>query len=62
MERLVLDSNKSINGDHKMVKEDKRGGDRKQKIELTGDDLLYAALAATVAFVVWASVGGLSLH
>jgi len=62
VERFVLGSDKSINGDDKMVKEGKGGGDRKQKFELTGDDPLYAALAATAAFVVWASAGGLSLH
>ena len=62
VEKFVLGSDTSINGDDKMVKEGKGGGNRKQKFELTGDDPLYAALEATAAFFIWASVGGLSLH
>lgn len=62
VERLILGSDKSINGDDRSVIEGKGGGDKKQKFELTGDDPLYAALAATAAFVAWASAGGLSLH
>jgi len=62
VERLVLGSDKSVEREDKSVIEGKGGGDRKKKFELTGDDPLYAAIAATTAFVVWASAGGLSLH
>ena len=42
--------------------EGKGGGDRKQEFALTGDDALYAALTVSLAFLAWASAGGLSLH
>jgi len=62
VERLILGRDKSVNGDDRSVIEGKGGGDKRKKFNLTGDDPLYAALAVTVAFVAWASAGGLSLH
>ena len=62
VERIILESNKMVVRENTSVIEGKGGGERKQKFELTCNNLLYAALAITTAFVVWASTGGLSLH
>ena len=53
---------KSTNGERMDVIEGKGGGDRKEKFVLTGDDPFYAAGALALAFFVWASSGGLTLH
>ena len=42
--------------------EGRGGGYIKESVQFTGDDPLYAALAASFVFFVWASSGGLSLH
>ncbi len=61
-ERLVLGGGKNVDTVDDTVIYGKGGGDRKQGFQMTGDDPLYAALAAAAAFFVWAASGGLSLH
>lgn len=54
IERLLLgDKTSDTAEDHKV---------EGKKFALTGDDPLYAAVAAALAFFIWASYGGLSLH
>mmetsp|Transcript_5496 Transcript_5496/g.15988 ORF Transcript_5496/g.15988 Transcript_5496/m.15988 type:complete len:554 (-) Transcript_5496:123-1784(-) len=62
IERILLGGGKNADQEDNTTVEGKGGGDRLKKFEMTGDDPLYAALAAAVAFFVWASSGGLSLH
>lgn len=62
LERLALGGGKNVDAVDDGVVEGKGGGDRKPKFAMTGDDPLYAAAAASFAFFVWASNGGLSLH
>jgi hypothetical protein len=62
IERTLLGGGKNADVEDDMVIYGKGGGDRKGKFSLTGDDPLYAAAAAALAFFVWASSGGLSLH
>jgi hypothetical protein len=61
-ERFLLGGGKNADTEDNSVIEGKGGGDRTEKFQLTGDDPLYAALAAAVLFFLWASAGGLSLH
>mmetsp|Transcript_18287 Transcript_18287/g.25768 ORF Transcript_18287/g.25768 Transcript_18287/m.25768 type:complete len:526 (+) Transcript_18287:172-1749(+) len=61
VERLFL-GDKNADTKETDIVEGKGGGYRKEKFVLTGDDPLYAALAAATAFFIWASSGGLSLH
>jgi len=61
IERLFLGEKNADTEETGMV-EGKGGGYKKEKFALTGDDPLYAALAAAFAFFIWASSGGLSLH
>jgi hypothetical protein len=62
MERILLGGDRDIDTVEDRMVEGKGGGYRKQTFRLTGDDPLYIALAASFAFFVWASSGGLSLH
>ncbi|KAL7542460.1 hypothetical protein ACHAXR_012313 [Thalassiosira sp. AJA248-18] len=62
VERTFLGGGKTIDVEDSSVIEGKGGGERKQGFQLAGDDVLYAALAVSVAFFAWASNGGLSLH
>jgi hypothetical protein len=61
-ERVFLGDEKTIDTDRDRLVEGKGGGYRREKFQLTGDDPLYAALAVSLAFLAWASAGGLSLH
>jgi len=65
VERLFLGTGKSADDEEDRFVEGKGGGglrEKKKLIQLTGDDPLYAALAVSFVFLVWASSGGLSLH
>jgi len=62
VEKIFLGRGKNLEAEEDRLVEGKGGGYRKQKFQLTGDDPLYAALALSLAFFVWASSGGLSLH
>ena len=63
IERIFLGDEKTADTDRDRLVEGKGGGYRKEKrFQLTGDDALYAATAVSLAFLAWASAGGLSLH
>ncbi len=62
LERSLLGENKHLDADEDRFVQGKGGGSRKQKLQLTGDDPLYIALALSFCFFVWATNGGLSLH
>ena len=62
VERVLLGGGKNADTEDDGVVYGKGGGERKKKFALTGDDPLYAAGAAALAFFIWASSGGLSLH
>ena len=62
VERTFLGGSKTIDVEDSSVIEGKGGGDRRQGFQLQGDDVLYAAIAVSFCFFVWASNGGLSLH
>ena len=62
VERMLLGGGKNADTEDDGVVYGKGGGERKKKFALTGDDPLYAAGAAALAFFIWASSGGLSLH
>jgi hypothetical protein len=63
IERIFLGDEKTADTDRDRLVEGKGGGYRKEKkFRLTGDDALYAAMAVSLAFLAWASAGGLSLH
>lgn len=61
IENFLL-GDKTIDSVEDRLVEGKGGGYKKQTFRLTGDDPLYAAVAVALAFLVWASSGGLSLH
>ena len=62
IERILLGGGKNADSEDDGVVYGKGGGERKKRFVLTGDDPLYAAGAAALAFFVWASSGGVSLH
>jgi hypothetical protein len=62
LERILLGEVRDIDTDAEGMVQGKGGGYRKETFRLTGDDPLHAALVVTLAFLVWASSGGLSLH
>jgi hypothetical protein len=63
IERIFLGDEKTADTGRDRLVDGKGGGYRKEKrFQLTGDDALYAALAVSLAFLAWASAGGLSLH
>ena len=62
IERILLGGGKNADTEDDGVVYGKGGGERKKRFVLTGDDPLYAAGAAALAFFVWASSGGVSLH
>lgn len=62
LERTFLGGSITIDVEDSSVIEGKGGGDRRQGFQLQGDDVLYAAIAVSFCFFVWASNGGLSLH
>ena len=62
IEKLFLGRERNIDAAENRFVEGKGGGYKKESRRLTGDDPLYAALAVSLAFLVWAGSGGLSLH
>lgn len=62
LEQFFLGNEKNIDTVEDRYVEGKGGGSRKQKLQLTGDDPLYLALAVASVFLAWASSGGLTLH
>ena len=61
-ERTLLMGGKNLDTEDSSIIEGKGGGGRNAKFQMTGDDPLYAAVAAAFLFFVWASTGGLALH
>lgn len=62
VEKLFLGGERNMDTDRGGLVEGKGGGYRKETPRLTGDDPLYLAIAVALAFLAWASGGGLSLH
>jgi hypothetical protein len=62
LERVLLGGKKKADTEEDRLVDGRGGGYIKESFQLTGDDPLYAALAASIIFFVWASSGGLSLH
>lgn len=62
IERIFLGGARNADDDEDRMVEGKGGGYRKEVFRLTGDDPFYAAFAVSLAFLAWASSGGLSLH
>jgi hypothetical protein len=62
LEQILLDGKKTADTEEDRLVEGRGGGYIKESFQFTGDDPLYAALAASFVFFVWASSGGLSLH
>lgn len=65
VEKLFVGKAKNADTEEDRFVEGKGGGYIEEKprfLRLTGDDPLYAALAVSLGFLVWASSGGLSLH
>ena len=62
-ERRSWIEHKTIDAVEDRFTEGKGGGDRKQRMfTMKGDDPLYAAVATSLVFILWASSGGLTLH
>lgn len=61
-ERVFLGDDKNIDAVEDRLREGVGGGGKKETFRLVGDDPLYAALAMSLAFLAWASSGGISLH
>ena len=61
-EKIFLGGEKSIDQKEDRMVTGKGGGYRKEVFRLTGDDPLYLAGGLALAFALWASSGGLSLH
>jgi hypothetical protein len=63
IENVFLSGGSDIDAAEDRFVEGKGGGYRKrQRFRLTGDDPLYAAVAVSLCFLLWASTGGMSLH
>lgn len=62
IEQIFLGGDRNIDTDENRMVEGKGGGYHKQGFRLTGDDPLYAAMAVSLGFLLWASSGGLTLH
>jgi hypothetical protein len=62
IERLALGGDRNADTEKDSLVEGIGGGYKKESFRLTGDDPLYAALAVSFVFVVWASSGGITLH
>jgi hypothetical protein len=61
LEKVFL-GGKNADTEETRVVEGVGGGSKKEKFALTGDDPVYAAIAVSLIFLLWANSGGLSLH